>query len=74
MSRIGRKPVEIPKGVTVTLKKDGIVSVKGPKGELTEKIHPDISVEVKDQQVLFTRGSDETKYRAFSVPPPIVTW
>jgi large subunit ribosomal protein L6 len=64
VSRIGRKPVEIPKGVTVTLKKDGIVSVKGPKGELAEKIHPDISVEVKDQKVLFTRTSDETKYRA----------
>lgn len=63
MSRIGRKPVQIPNGVTVTLK-DGLVTVKGPKGELTEKVHPDIHVEIKDQQILATRNSDETKYRA----------
>ena len=63
MSRIGKKPVQIPKGVTVTIK-DGNVSVKGPKGELVEKVHQDISVEVKDGQVLLTRKSDEKKYRA----------
>ncbi len=63
MSRIGRKPIQIPKGVTVIVK-DGIVSVKGPKGELKEKIHPDVSAEVKDQQVLLTRKSDENKNRA----------
>jgi large subunit ribosomal protein L6 len=63
VSRIGRKPVQIPKGVTVTLK-DGVVSVKGPKGILEEKIHSDISVEVKEQQILLSRKSDETKYRA----------
>jgi large subunit ribosomal protein L6 len=63
VSRIGRKPVQIPKGVTVTLK-DGMVSVKGPKGELIEKIHPDIYAEVKDNQVIVTRKLDDTKYRA----------
>lgn len=63
MSRIGRKPVEIPKGVIVTLK-DGGITVKGPKGELQEQIHPDISVEVKDGQVLVMRHSEETKSRA----------
>ncbi|MGD0036592.1 MAG: 50S ribosomal protein L6 [Bacteroidota bacterium] len=63
MSRIGRKPIEIPKGVTVTVK-DGTVSVKGPKGELIEKVHPDIGVEAKGQQILITRKSDEGKYRA----------
>jgi large subunit ribosomal protein L6 len=63
VSRIGRKPVQIPKGVTVSLK-NGLVSVKGPKGELLEKVHPNISVEVKDQQVLVTRKSDEIKCRA----------
>jgi large subunit ribosomal protein L6 len=63
VSRIGRKPIQIPKGVTVTLQ-DGIVSVKGPKGLLTEKLHPEISAEVKDQQVLLTRKSDESKNRA----------
>ena len=63
MSRIGRKPIEILKGVTVAVK-DGTVTVKGPKGELSEKVHPAIDVEVKDQQVLLTRKSDEGKYRA----------
>ena len=63
MSRIGRKPIEIPEGVTVTVKND-IVTVKGPKGELVEKVHPDISVEMKGRQILITRKSDEGKYRA----------
>ena len=63
MSRIGKKPIQIPKGVTVTLK-DGIVTVKGPKGELTEKIHTDIGMEVKDGQVLVQRKSEEKKQRA----------
>ncbi len=63
MSRIGRKPVQIPKGVTVVLN-DSVVSVKGPKGQLAEKIHPNINVEVKDQQVLVTRKADEIKDRA----------
>jgi large subunit ribosomal protein L6 len=63
VSRIGRKPIEIPKGVTVTVK-NGIVTVKGPKGELIEKVHPDIGAEVKDQQILITRKLDEGKYRA----------
>jgi large subunit ribosomal protein L6 len=63
VSRIGKKPVQIPNGVTVTIK-DGVVSVKGQKGELSEKVHPDISVEVKDGQVLVSRKSEEGKYRA----------
>ncbi len=63
MSRIGRKPIEIPKDVTVTMK-DGNVSVKGPKGELIEKVHPDIGVDIKNQQILITRKSDEVKSRA----------
>ena len=54
MSRIGRKPIEVPKGVTVMVK-ENTVTVKGPKGELIEKVHSDIGVEVKDQQVLITR-------------------
>ena len=57
MSRIGKKPVEIPKGVTIT--KDGnLLKVKGPKGELSEKIHPNISVEIKDNEIIVTRPDD----------------
>ncbi len=49
MSRIGKKPVSIPKGVTVQVS-DGVVKVKGPKGELSAVLHRDISVEVKPEE------------------------
>lgn len=57
MSRIGRKPITIPKGVTIAVNK-GIVSVKGPKGELKERIHPLINVEIKEAEANVIRGSD----------------
>ncbi len=63
MSRIGRKPIQIPAGVTIAMK-DGVISVKGPKGELTDKVHPAISIEVKDQRITAARSSDEKRYRA----------
>jgi large subunit ribosomal protein L6 len=64
MSRIGKKPVTIPQGVTVTLGKDNSVTVKGPKGELKETIDRDITVEVKDGQVNITRPTDQIRHRA----------
>lgn len=63
MSRVGRKPIQIPKGVTVSVN-NGMVSVKGPQGELTAKIHGNISVEVKGQEVMFTRRNDEKENKA----------
>lgn len=63
MSRIGRKPIPIVKGVTVT-QEDGQVVVKGPKGELTTKVHPAIGVETKGQEIQLTRKSDEKEHRA----------
>lgn len=53
MSRIGKLPINIPSGVTVTLK-DNVVSVKGPKGELSQAVDPSINVTVADGQVHFT--------------------
>ena len=64
MSRIGKQPVTIPAGVTVTVSKDNVVAVKGPKGELKETIDRDIQVEVKDGQVIFTRPTDQIRHRA----------
>jgi large subunit ribosomal protein L6 len=64
MSRIGRKPVAVPNGVTVIVGKDNIVSVKGPKGELKETIDRDITVEVKDGQVSFARPTDQIRHKA----------
>lgn len=64
MSRIGKQPVVIPSGVTVTVNKDNSITVKGPKGELKEAIDRDITVEVKDNQVNFTRPTDQIRHRA----------
>ncbi|ACZ19401.1 ribosomal protein L6 [Thermanaerovibrio acidaminovorans DSM 6589] len=63
MSRIGRKPIPLPKGVTVTVN-GGDVTVKGPKGSLDFKVLPGISVEVKEDQVMVSRSSDEKAMRA----------
>jgi large subunit ribosomal protein L6 len=54
MSRIGKKPIEIPAGVTVTVK-DSVVTVKGPKGELVQDIRPEIEVNVIENQVVATQ-------------------
>jgi len=64
MSRIGKKPVTIPQGVTITLGKDNVVSVKGPKGELKQLVDRDITVQVKEGQVEFARPTDQIRHRA----------
>ena len=63
MSRIGRKPITIPAGVQVTLK-DGVVTAKGPKGELTQKFHQNITVTIEGNEILVTRPNDEKENRA----------
>src|SRR4051812_47752504 len=63
MSRIGKKPVAIPKGVTVALS-DHTLSVKGPKGELSRRFHPEIILAVANDQVTVNRPSDENKHKA----------
>lgn len=64
MSRIGKQPVVLPKGVTVTVGADNLLVVKGPKGELKQAIDRDIKVEVKDGHVEFTRPTDQIRHRA----------
>jgi large subunit ribosomal protein L6 len=64
MSRIGKQPVIIPAGVTITVNAEHVVTVKGPKGELKETINRDISVEVKDGQAVLTRPTDQIRHRA----------
>ncbi len=63
MSRIGKAPIEIPTGVTIQVK-DNVVTVKGPKGELSQDINPDIHVEIEGSKVELTRPSDEREHRA----------
>jgi large subunit ribosomal protein L6 len=63
MSRIGKLPIEIPAGVTVTVV-NGNVSVKGPKGELTRTFNPEIGITVEENIVNVTRPSDAKEHRA----------
>ena len=64
MSRIGKKPVAIPNGVTVTVGKDNVVTVKGPKGTLTEAIDRDIKAEVVGNELIISRPTDQIRHRA----------
>ena len=64
MSRIGKLPIALPAGVTVSVN-DNVVTVKGPKGELSQAVDPTISVTIEDGHVLVTRNSDEKQERAF---------
>ena len=63
MSRIGRKPINIPAGVTVTVDAN-VVSVKGPKGTLTQKFHPNMNIAVEGNEILVTRPNDEKENRS----------
>ncbi|PJW13572.1 50S ribosomal protein L6 [Geobacillus sp. Manikaran-105] len=63
MSRVGKKPIEIPAGVTVTVN-GNTVTVKGPKGELTRTFHPDMTITVEGNVITVTRPSDEKHHRA----------
>ena len=63
MSRIGKLPIALPKGVTVTLA-DNKVTVKGPKGELTQYVDPRISVSIEEGEVKLSRATDDKEDRA----------
>ena len=64
MSRIGRAPITIPSGVTVTLGSENKVTVKGPKGELSRACHPDMKVTVKDGIVTVERPSEDKLHKS----------
>jgi large subunit ribosomal protein L6 len=64
MSRIGKLPVAVPKGVQVTVGADNTVQVKGPKGTLSQKIHKDITVTLVGDVITVTRPSDEKEHRS----------
>ena len=64
MSRIGRLPIPVPAGVTVTIDAENNVTVKGPKGELSQKVNKDIKVEQVGAEILVTRPSDSKPHRS----------
>jgi len=64
MSRIGKVPVNIPAGVEVKIDEENLVTVKGPKGELSEKISALITVRIEDGVIYVTRGNDQKESRS----------
>ena len=64
MSRIGRAPIEIPAGVTVTLGDENKVTVKGPKGELSRELHKDMKITVEGSVITVERPSDDKLHRS----------
>jgi large subunit ribosomal protein L6 len=64
MSRIGRSPITVPAGVDISISDDNVVTVKGPKGTLTQAISPDIKIEHEGTTINITRQNDTPKQRS----------
>ncbi|MEZ4998182.1 MAG: 50S ribosomal protein L6 [Bacteroidales bacterium] len=64
MSRIGKLPVNLPSGVTITVGDDNVVSVKGPLGTLSQKVDSDIRVEVQNNEIILSRPNDEKRLKS----------
>jgi len=64
MSRIGKLPVTLPKGVTVNVSDSNVVSVKGPLGELSQAVNKDIKVEVEGNEIIVSRPSDSKNHKS----------
>ena len=64
MSRIGNLPIEIPQGVSVSVDGNNLVSVKGPLGELTQKVHGGLKIKVEDNQITVSRQGDSKEQKS----------
>ncbi|MBI9054251.1 MAG: 50S ribosomal protein L6 [Bacteroidales bacterium] len=64
MSRIGKLPIDLPSGITVAVSDSNEVKVKGPKGEITQKVNPDIKVEVVENQIIVSRPTDQKDHKS----------
>ena len=64
MSRIGKLPVSLPAGVSAELLSGNVVKVKGPLGEMTQKVDPDITVTIEGTTIKFTRPTDQPRHRS----------
>jgi len=65
MSRIGKKPIVIPDKVTVSVSPENVVTIKGPKGELSQQVNPAITVEVVDKAIVLKRPDESKQMRAY---------
>jgi large subunit ribosomal protein L6 len=64
MSRIGKLPVHLPAGVSVEVTKDNVVKVKGPHGEMSQKVDPDIEVKIEGNELTLSRPTDQPRHRS----------
>jgi large subunit ribosomal protein L6 len=64
MSRIGKLPIALPAKVEISVASDNIVTVKGPKGSLSQKVDPDITMNVEDGKLIVARPTDQKRHRA----------
>ena len=64
MSRIGKQPIPLPGGVTITAEADGLVTVKGPKGQIAKRLTPELSIVQEDGHVRVERPTDSDRHRA----------
>ena len=64
MSRIGKAPISLPKGVEISVSKGNEVTVKGPKGELKQQVDPDLSIEIEDGELTVKRPTDQKRHRS----------
>ena len=64
MSRIGKKPINLPSGVTVNVTDKGTVTVEGPKGSLSQDVNPDIKVKVEDGQIVVSRPTESKRHKS----------
>jgi len=64
MSRIGKAPINVPAGVTISVSDKNLVTIKGPKGELSQKVNPDITVEQVDGQLIVKRPTEQKAHKA----------
>jgi large subunit ribosomal protein L6 len=64
MSRIGKKPISLPSGVSIEVNKDNLVTVKGSKGSLSQQIDPDMGITIEGNVVTVTRPSEQKRHKA----------
>ena len=64
MSRIGKMPITLPAGVEVKISSDNVITVKGPKGELSKTLHQDMIIEVEDNQIIVKRPSESKNHKS----------
>jgi large subunit ribosomal protein L6 len=64
LSRIGKMPIEIPKGVDIKIENGNLITVKGPKGTLTKKFHQDMIIKVEDGNIVVQRPSEEKVFKS----------